>query len=368
MPSDAKRYLVLTPAIDGADGISALSRQVVATLARAARPVPVEVWALDGASPSGLEAPIDFWSGNGSRIAIVRRAVARAARRCDDLHIVVLHAHLAPLAAFAARRGAATTLFLIGIEVWTALRARERRAIERADRLIAISGFTAKRFREANPSLADLPITVCAPGIGTPQRPGACDVAGGFALIVGRLSSQEQYKGHDALIAAWPAVRDVVGDARLVVAGDGDDRARLEAAASARGLDGAIEFLGRVDDRTLSALYERAAFFVMPSPREGFGLVYLEAMRAGKPCIAVHGSADEIVRHGVDGLIVDACSPGALTSAVIRLFTDASERARLGAAARERVKSMFTEEHFSRRLLDAIGGRYASEVAGAAAR
>src|SRR4030095_17156021 len=105
-----------------------------------------------------------------------------------------------------------------------------------------------------------------------------------------------RYKCHEARVGAGPAVRGAVTDAQLVVAGDGDDRARLERMVADRGLGDAITFLGRVDDELLAELYRRAAFFVMPSPREGFGLVHLEAMRAGKPCIAAHGSADEVIR------------------------------------------------------------------------
>jgi phosphatidylinositol alpha-1,6-mannosyltransferase len=366
MHSDHKRFLVLTPAIDGADGISALSRQVVRSLADASGG-SVEVWALDGGPCRAIEATeSEFWSAAGSRLAIVRRTMTRAARRCDDLHVIVLHMHLAPLASLLARRGAETTLFLIGIEVWTALRARERRAIERADRLLAISAFTVRGFRAANPTLADRPVTVCAPGIGAAPRRVDVEVTDGFALIVGRLSSRERYKGHDALIDIWPAVRAVVNDAQLVVVGDGDDRARLEAAATERELGDAITFLGRVDDVALAALYDRAAFFVMPSPREGFGLVYLEAMRVGKPCIAVHGSADEIIRHEIDGLVVEPGSADALAAAIVRLFSDADERARMGVAARARVHDSFTEEQFSRRLLRALDAQLVSDVAAVA--
>src|SRR5262245_50610925 len=119
MADDITRVLVLTPAIDGADGISALARQVVGSLTRARGSASVEVWALDGGAPPALAScGVEVWSASGSRIALVRRAMARAARRADDQHVVVLHVHLAPLASLLGRRGAATTLFLIGIEVW----------------------------------------------------------------------------------------------------------------------------------------------------------------------------------------------------------------------------------------------------------
>ena len=350
----AARFLVLTPAIDGADGISELSRQVVGSLVRGAGAGHVDVWALDGGPPRGLAAA-SFWTASGSRFRFVRRAMARAARGCEDLDVIVLHAHLAPLAHVMGRRGARVAAFLIGVEVWKPLRARERRAIGHANRLIAISEFTARGFRDANPTLAARRVTVCAPGIGAAPATHPATTDGGFALIVGRLSSDERYKGHDALIDIWPAVRAAVPAARLVVAGDGDDRGRLEALVASRGLSDAISFTGRVDDTALASLYAGSAFFVMPSAREGFGLVYLEAMRAGKPCVAVHGSADEIIRHGIDGLIVDRDSPAQLAAAIVHLYSDGDRRKLMGASACARVLDAFAEEVFDRRFLEAIG-------------
>jgi phosphatidylinositol alpha-1,6-mannosyltransferase len=348
-------FLLLTPRIDGKDGISELSRQVANGLSRAGGSANVDTWALDGGPPHDAGSSRRFWSANGGRLRIVRRAMTRAVRPCAGLDVIVMHIHLAPLARLLGRRGARVTTFLVGIESWSALRSRERRAFEDADRVVAISQFTARRFRDANPDLASRSIAICSPGIGPAPRARDTHVPEGFALIVGRLSSAERYKGHDAIIDAWPAVRAAVPDARLLVVGDGDDRARLETAVSSRGLGEAISFTGQVDDEELAALYARSAFFVMPSPGEGFGLVYLEAMRAGKPCIAVHGSADEIVRHGVDGLVIEPDSRADLVSAIVRLFSDQDQRLRMGLAARERVQESFAADCFDVRLADAIG-------------
>src|SRR5262249_40242864 len=152
--------------------------------------------------------------------------------------------------------------------------------------------------------------------------PGAC--AGhsglhdqeGFALIVSRLWSQERYKGHDWLIDIWPGVRRRVPDARLVAVGDGDDRPRLEGRVRTDGLGAAVRFTGKIDDEALAAVYRASAFYVMPSTNEGFGLTYLEAMRAGKPCVALHGAADEIVVDGETGFLLDVGDSGALVEAM----------------------------------------------------
>ena len=127
-------------------------------------------------------------------------------------------------------------------------------------KIAAISTHTVGRFRAANPALDDMPIAVCRPGAPALPVAAAAHIGGRYALIVGRMNSRERYKGHDMLIEVWPIVRRSVPDARLVIAGDGDDVERLRAKAA----DG-IEFAGRVDEPRLAALYRDATFFVMPS-------------------------------------------------------------------------------------------------------
>jgi glycosyltransferase involved in cell wall biosynthesis len=367
MSRERRRFLVLTPALDGADGISELSRQVVGVLVDEAGPERVDVWALDGEhrlSRPGAATPA-FRTARGSRARMVRWTLARASMPDGDLTVVVMHVHLAPLAGVLALRGADIAIFLIGVEVWSTLRARERHVVERAGRVIAISEYTARRFREANPHLRVRSSTVCPLGIGPGPRAHVPSADAGFALIVGRLWSQERYKGHDRLIDIWPSVRARVPDARLLVVGDGDDRARLEARAAAGGLTDAIRFAGRVSDEALAGLYRASAFFVMPSTSEGFGLAYLEAMRAGKACIALHGSPDEIIDDGVTGMLVDGAPSDSLTDAIVRLFTDRNLRERMGAAAAARVAQRFTAAHFAHRVRAALGLPASSKAASA---
>jgi glycosyltransferase involved in cell wall biosynthesis len=174
------------------------------------------------------------------------------------------------------------------------------------------------------------------------------------------MASEERYKGHDELIECWPQVRERIADARLIVAGGGDDLPRLRERASALGVGDAVVFTGTVSDDRLAALYRDAAFFVMPSRDEGFGLVYLEAMSAGKPCIAAPGAAEEIIEHGRTGVIVRAGDPGSLTEAVATLFADVPLRARLGSAAAAAVARRFSPSAFAARfdaLLDLPSAR-----------
>jgi phosphatidylinositol alpha-1,6-mannosyltransferase len=263
-------------------------------------------------------------------------AMRDGAGSAADTLVVVMHLQLLPVALPLVWRGARLVTVLMGIEAWTPLRPLERAAFQRAWKVAAISTHTVARFRAANPALAAVPVAICRPGTPAMADHPSGHVDGTYALIVGRMHSRERYKGHDTLIEVWPLVRQAVPDARLVIAGDGDDAARLRAKAGE-----GIDFVGRVDGSRLAALYRDAAFFVMPSTHEGFGLVYLEAMRASTPCIAAPGAAEEIITDGRDGVIVDAGDREALVAAMVQLFVDPQARARMAAAALQRVNGEF---------------------------
>ncbi|HSM13159.1 MAG TPA: glycosyltransferase, partial [Thermoanaerobaculia bacterium] len=165
---------------------------------------------------------------------------------------------------------------------------------------------------------------------------------------------------HDELIELWPELVTRVPEARLVVIGDGDDRARLVAKAELSATFPSMVFLDGVDAATLSELYRRAAILALPSRGEGFGLVLLEAMAAGIPCVALEGTAPaEIVRDRETGLLVPDGDRAALLDALVTLLADPELRARLGSAGRERYEREFTFEAFERRfvpLLDRLTG------------
>jgi len=102
-------------------------------------------------------------------------------------------------------------------------------------------------------------------------------------------------------------------------------------------------------------LYREAAFFVMPSRDEGFGFVYLEAMRAGRPCIACPGAAAEIIEDGRSGLLVTFGSVGEVEAACVRLFSDPALCSRLGRGGAETVRQRFLAGHFVNRFRQALG-------------
>ncbi len=232
-------------------------------------------------------------------------------------------------------------LLLLGVEMAPPLRGDRRRALARAALRLSISEHTrGLALRAAGTDSAVLhPALEERTGAGDPDAELLARVGEGYFLIVGRLAASERYKGHELLFA----VAEGMPAARVVVVGDGDDRERLETCAGPLGAR--VAFTGFVSNATRDALYARCRALVMPSLGEGFGLVYLEAMRAGRPCVALRGgAAAEIVVDGETGLLVSP-EPEALRAALERLGTDELARG-LGEAARRRYETVFAPARF----------------------
>ena len=344
-------------------GVQRVGRDVIDALTSGAASdaVPLVVWSLrDAATPGGGREDYDVPAGAavrfaaGSRVRLGSWAIARAVTRCDDTQVLLMHVHLAPIAAPMLLRGARVVVFLYGVEVWRPLTFVERFVLNRAARVIAISSYTAQRFRDVNRWFRGT-IDVCPLGVAPESGAAGANLenpasAANLALIVSRICAEDRYKGHEPLIRAWAAVRTRVPDATLAIVGDGDDRPRLEALAAELALDGAVRFIGRVSDRELSSWYARCTLFVMPSPDEGFGLVFLEAMRAGKPCIGAAGAAAEVIVDGVTGTIVPSAEPPILADTIVDLFGDPVRLEQYGRNGRTRFLDRFTSAHFADRI------------------
>lgn len=300
---------------------------------------------------------LDGWSGAATArtFASDQRAMAMALwrRQITDPRVALVYDLLGPARIQAWLPGPLRAPYLVtlyGIEVWRALAGARRRALRQAAVRLAISDYTregALRVNQGAGPIEVLPLCL-------ENRPPEGDVdaglleraGSGFLLIVGRMAVSERYKGHDCLLEAMPHV-----PARLVIAGDGDDRGRLEARTRAMGLGGRVLFTGFVSEATLGELYRRAAAFVMPSHGEGFGLVYLEAMRAAKPCLAARaGAAAEIVVDGETGWLVDPLDPEEIAAAANRLLADPAAARAMGEAGQRRFERLFTLRRFRERL------------------
>jgi glycogen(starch) synthase len=156
-----------------------------------------------------------------------------------------------------------------------------------------------------------------------------------LVLLLGRLVYE---KGFQLALEAMPSLIERLPATRFLVAGSGTHEAELRRQASELGLMEHGTFLGWIGDDVLHSLYRIADVCVVPSIYEPFGLVALEAMASGCPCIVADtGGLREVVPHEEAGLRFRARDPVALGSMVERLLSDSGLRARLVAEASEHV-------------------------------
>ena len=349
-----KSAIILTPKLHGADGVSALTRLTASSLSSAGvdtRVLTLEQEERGDLADGPLDVPVE--SADGDRLRFLLNGLKSAPRSRRPELVIATHLRMLPAAVPLMASGVPVATFLLGVECWHPLSRRDRGLVARCDRLLPISQWTRDRFIAANPSLASSAMSVCAPGISSSLPPVTRSVPG-RAVVVGRLWAEERYKGHDLLIDVWPEVRHACPTAHLVVVGDGDDRGRLEARVHDAGLSTAIQFTGLVSQDDLREHLASGQLFVLPSEGEGFGIVFLEAMRAARPCIAAAGAAEEIVRDGVTGRVVAPRDGAALTNALIELLNDPQRCDALGHQGRRRLEQEYSIERFSDRLIDAL--------------
>ena len=246
---------------------------------------------------------------------------ALAALRFRPRLVLCTHLHLAPLALVVARLGGARLWVVChGIEVWVPLTGLRRLALLQADLLLPVSRFTAEQVRRrlapADPSIAVLPNTYDAqrfqPGPAPAHLLARYGLQAGQPVIftLTRLSRGDRAKHIDRLIAAMPELRRRFPGATLLIGGDGDDRPRLQALVHQLELDQAVLLPGRLADEELPDHYRLARVFALPSEKEGFGIVFLEALGCG--CAVLAGNRDgsrDPLADGRFGLLVNPDLP-----------------------------------------------------------
>lgn len=168
------------------------------------------------------------------------------------------------------------------------------------------------------------------------------------AAVAGTVARLVPAKGIDLLIRALPAIRQQVPSAHLLLVGDGEARAELEALARSLGVADAVRITGVLPE-TSSALALMRTFVFMPAHQEGFGLSLLEAMAAARPIVAVRRGKGSVwvLEQGAAGQLVEPDDPAALARAVTHYLQDGDAAAHAGAEARKLVKARFSLERMA---------------------
>jgi len=163
-------------------------------------------------------------------------------------------------------------------------------------------------------------------------------------------------KSLDVLLEAGSLLRARGLDFRLALVGEGEEEAALRAQAQRLGLSENVDFVGAVAPGDLAPHYLAADVVVLPSRREGLGLVLVEALFCRRPVIATRvGGIPDVVADGETGLLVPPENPHALAEAIARLLNAPALAARLAAAGHEYVRQHFSGQVVARRMADVYG-------------
>jgi phosphatidylinositol alpha-1,6-mannosyltransferase len=254
------KILFLTPGCFDKGGISRYCRYQMDALREIAGKDNVRILSLLGPDPEGFETAYPVtWHGpapiatKAARASFVLQALRHAALWKPDV-IHCAHVNFAPLVSkIKALSGATTVLNVYGLELWSGLTDTRRAHMARIDHVIADYHATANHvIDEAMHRQPPEVIWDCAdldrfcPGPVAPhlaERYGLPDMGWcRVAMTLGRLAEVARHKGYDRLLEIWGVVRARVPKAQLVIAGRGDDAARLQAKAQELGLSGSVTF------------------------------------------------------------------------------------------------------------------------------
>lgn len=157
-------------------------------------------------------------------------------------------------------------------------------------------------------------------------------------LYVGSLNRSDRHKRFPDLLEACKILLKDIPALRLSAVGGGDGLQDYKDLATAMGIDGSVDFRGRLEGQSLAEAYRGSAVLALPSLRETFGLVIAEAMASGLPVVAVNGGGvSTLVDHGKDGFLIPPRDPLALADALKTILTEPERASDLGQAGRQKV-------------------------------
>lgn len=253
---------------------------------------------------------------------------------------------------------AQTMLVAHGIEVWNGIGSARRYALSRSAKILCVSRYTRQRILDQAPALVPNCLTLFPNALaGTWDRvvplPVARSASRRFILSVTRLERGDRYKGIATVIEAFSMLDD--DSLQYFIVGHGNDLSFLQLVAERCGVNNRVHFMRGVGDSELISLYQQCEAFVLPSGKEGFGIVFLEAMFFGAPVIAaLEKGAIDVVQDCITGLMVRFGDTVAIKEAIERLVSDIELRKRVQANGRSMVveDGPYTFSRFTRRCAE----------------
>lgn len=220
-----------------------------------------------------------------------------------------------------------------GIEAWDIQKQHLQQTFQAADRILSVSQYTSGRILSSpsfdidSQKIKLLPNTFELHRFDLRPKPKhliqyyQLDEDQPIILTVSRLLESEKYKGYDRILEALPQIRECIPNIHYILVGKGDDLSRIETLIQELNLDRHVTLTGFIPDEDLCDHYNLCDVFAMPSKGEGFGIVYLEAMACGKPCLGGNqdGALDALAQ-GELGVLVNPDDIDEIAQTLIQLL------------------------------------------------
>ncbi len=366
--SDGLRILMLlTDGFGGAGGIAKFNRDFLWALDDCA--LVERVYALPRLIGEPIkeripESVVYHRAAARGRAAYLSHLAAYLWSRCQVDLVICGHLYLLPAAWLMARLFRVRLALIIhGVEAWgPSHKFLVNQLVSHVDAFIAVSRYSATQFTRWSklpmerafilPNCVDLDrFRPQPPDLDLVKRYGlqSCRVI----LTVGRLASQERYKGCDEVIDLMPRLLERFPNLKYLIVGKGDDRARLKAKAATLAVSDKVVFAGHVPESEKVAHYNLADAFVMPSTGEGFGIVLIEAAACGVPVVGSRADGSrEALLDGRLGRLVDPTNQDELYGAISAILEAHNSRAAGEDPRRIECISTFSVQKFRTRVVD----------------
>ena len=366
-----KLVLAITGAEKISGGIASLNLNILHSIKELSKEKNTNVRILsylesDKDKPNFLPPRISFRGCEGDKksfsISLIKESFKQTAFIFDHVTLAL------PVLPFAAAGLIRTVIYAHGSEAWREVRATSKWSFQQADLCLTNSHFTLRKMKSRFSGFNAEP---CPLGLSpkfelsstipdSAERSLHLEAADGkkyllgerLLLLVGRMSKSEPGKGRRVLLKVLPDL--VESDSRVQVAfpGQGDELEELKRTAHRQGVSDRVFFPGFVSEKLLKQFYRQCFAYVMPSQQEGFGLVYLEAMNYGKPCVGCSDDgAEDIIVDGETGLLIEDRKNKREVEKKLKWLVSCPEEAeRMGKKGFKRLHNKFTSGKFRNRF------------------
>ncbi len=296
-----------------------------------------------------IKSSLPFTTLGSSKLAAFKYIIANA-KNFDTF--IFSHVNLAPLAVVLhlINPKSRVVFSTYGIEVWKKLSVPAEWIMNRST-VLTISTFSMNELKKYNSKLNDVRLFPCCINVKTekPVLENPLNDDNYNILSVTRLSNSERLKGIDTVIKALPLLKDKIPNIKYSVIGKGDDVKRLKKLANDLDVNEYVDFLGFVED--INGYYQHCDVFTLPSKKEGFGIVYLEAMEYKKPVIAVnYAGPTDVILDEETGFLCEYDDEHCLAEKVYNLYANDELAKQFGENAYNRLIEKFTFDAFKKRL------------------